>query len=252
MNDVPVYNVDEGNISCLHFNKKVSIDNVELTAGDEEIVRDFSNSERGEEKSVTLDSSPPMSPSRVPVIFERLYNTHTLVSDQKRKGTAPSHSAISGNFRKKESLDDQDGSPSKGESPKVKSTNRKIFNTSSRTRSSAVPTSLSSAFDRLHVSPTKVSKAKEDYRKQCRAEITKKLKRRGMERNGEYRTNYGTIAPSQANDMYYRGMLELVKKEIQIAKHDSNFQTKLNLDQITYYSKILKEREEQNEKKDTY
>jgi hypothetical protein len=108
---------------------------------------------------------------------------------------------------------------------------------------------LSSAFDRLHVSPTKVSKAKEEYRKQCREKIAEKIKKRDMERNGECRIDYGSISPSRASDMYYRGMADLARKEILIAKHSENFQTKLNVDQIVMYSHILK-RKEQDRKRD--
>jgi hypothetical protein len=110
---------------------------------------------------------------------------------------------------------------------------------------------MSSAFDRLHLSPTKVSKAKEEYRQQCRERIAKIIKMREMSRNGECRKDYGTIPSSRACDMYYRGMADLVKKEIQVAKHSKTFETKLTVDQLVRYSKyILKQKEEANIKND--
>jgi hypothetical protein len=207
-----------------------------------------------------LDQSTSMPLSRVSLATcERLHNTHTVVSDHKRKESPsprsrygkPFYCGVSGEFRKylNKSPMNLDGSPSKRQQPKAGSNTGKNSNVPTSARSTSVPTSLSSAFDRLHVSPTKVSKAKEEYRKQCREKIAEKVKKREMERNGECRIDYGSIAPSRASDMYYLGMAVLARKEIEIAKHSKNFQTKLNVDKIVMYSNILK-RKEQDRKRD--
>jgi hypothetical protein len=173
------------------------------------------------------------------------------VSDQKRKESpsprsrskSPFYNGIRGDFKKYLKIQTQslskkpDGFSSKSVSPHVRNSSN---GSSSDTRSSSAPRACVSAFDRLHASPTKASKVKEEYQKQCREKISEKIKKREMERNGECRVDYGTIPASQACDMYYRGMAELAMKDIEIAKHSKQFQTKLNLDQIISNLKMLR------------
>ena len=212
----------------------------------------------------SINGNPPTSPSRFvsSALYDRLHSTHTTVSDQKRKQTPsprsrssqmPFYNGIRGDFRKylktqEPPVHSPDGFSFKIQSPRARSNSRNnSSNMPSNVRSSSVPTSLSSAFDRLHASPTKVSKTKEEYRKQCRERIEKIIKMREMSRNGECRKDYGTIPSSRACDMYYRGMADLVKKEIQVAKHSKKIETKMTVDQLVRYSEyMLKEREEAN------
>ena len=97
-----------------------------------------------------------------------------------------------------------------------------------------------SVFDRLHNS---ASREKELEGKKRREELARRQHVNKLYRSGAMCKKVKKIPIERGSDMYYRGMIHLLKKErLMAAQHEGEqpFQTKLNLQQIHDYCVILK------------
>lgn len=117
----------------------------------------------------------------------------------------------------------------------------------SPTKCNANPRSLTfspenSVHNRLSISPTVTSKTKKEFRVKLREEVTKKVEEQRKARNGELIPNYGSLSPSKANSIYYRGMLKLAKRDVVSAQYDPNYKSKIDIDKVIEYSKLHTEK----------
>lgn len=162
-------------------------------------------------QAVNLQNSTRVNSPDTMTVFERLYAVNTSSSKLKRAQTINRDTSSSSNYS----------------SPKTKSLSS----------ANIMLSPDNSIHHRLSVSPTVTSKTKAEHRVKRREEVHKKVETQRKARNGELIPNHGPISPLKADSMYYRGMLDLVKKDITNEKNDPNFKSKINIDQVLTYSK---------------
>jgi hypothetical protein len=121
--------------------------------------------------------------------------------------------------------------------------NTKESNTKNRITCKGTEKKATSIFDRLH----DCSREKHLEGKKRREEIIRKQRLNALNRSGAMRKQVKKVSAERGSEVYYRGMMHLLKKErmlaaqhAKVAGKDEPFETKLNVRQMYDYYLILK------------